>query len=250
MIAPRPGWRLPRFFAHRCGGALAPENTLAGLRLAARLGARAVEFDVTLSANGSPWLIHDLTLERTTTGRGHVCQTDDTVLNRLDAGSAHHLAFAGEPLPTLHDAARLCRELDLRVNLEIKPAPGQEAETGAVVAAAARRLWVGAPLPLLSSFSERALAAARGSASELPIGALYHRPPADWPERLNRLAAATLHCHADCADDRLLRIAKERQIAVLCYTVNDPATAAALFQRGVTSVFTDRIDCLGDHDAG
>ncbi|HMW17177.1 MAG TPA: glycerophosphodiester phosphodiesterase [Accumulibacter sp.] len=244
MSPPRLDWRLPRFFAHRCGGALTPENTLAGLRLAARLGVQAVEFDVTLSADGTPWLIHDLTLERTTTGRGAVCQTADSTLQGLDAGSAHHRAFAGETLPTLHNAAQLCRELDLRINLEIKPAPGQEEETGEVVAAAARRLWADAPRPLLSSFSERALAAVRDNAPEWPIGVLYHQPPIDWPERLDRLAAATLHCHAGCVDDPLLRLAHERQVPVLCYTVNDQATAVSLFQRGITAIFTDRIDCL------
>ncbi|MEO8409530.1 MAG: glycerophosphodiester phosphodiesterase family protein, partial [Propionivibrio sp.] len=56
---------LPRVIAHRCGGALAPENTLAGLRIAAAMGFEAVEFDVMLSADGSPWLIHDETLART-----------------------------------------------------------------------------------------------------------------------------------------------------------------------------------------
>lgn len=73
MTRPSPGWQLPRVFAHRCGGALAPENTLAGLRMAAQLGCRAVEFDVMLSADASPWLIHDETLERTTGGSGRVC---------------------------------------------------------------------------------------------------------------------------------------------------------------------------------
>ena len=56
---------LPRWFGHRGGGALAPENTLAGIRLAGRLGFAAVEFDVMLSGDGTPVLIHDETLERT-----------------------------------------------------------------------------------------------------------------------------------------------------------------------------------------
>ena len=64
---------LPRWFAQRGGGSLAPENTLAGIRLAAGLGYRAVEFDVMLSADGTPVLIHDETLERTTNGAGRVC---------------------------------------------------------------------------------------------------------------------------------------------------------------------------------
>src|SRR5574343_910530 len=74
---------LPRWFAHRGGGSLAPENTLAGIRLAARLGYRAVEFDVMLSADGTPVLIHDETMERTTNVRGRVCETSDSVLSSL-----------------------------------------------------------------------------------------------------------------------------------------------------------------------
>lgn len=53
MIRPAPAWVLPRVVAHRCGGALAPENTLAGLPIAAALGYRAVEFDVMLSADAT-----------------------------------------------------------------------------------------------------------------------------------------------------------------------------------------------------
>ena len=79
MPRPAPAWPLPRVFAHRCGGALAPENTLAGLRVAAAKGIRAVEFDVMLSADVSPWLIHDETLERTTSGVGKLCDTPDAV---------------------------------------------------------------------------------------------------------------------------------------------------------------------------
>ena len=58
-------WPWPPLLVHRCGGALAPENTLAGLRIAARLGCRAVEFDVMLSRDRVPVLIHDETLMRT-----------------------------------------------------------------------------------------------------------------------------------------------------------------------------------------
>ena len=89
------GWLLPKVFAHRCGGALAPENTLAGLRISAALGFRAVEFDVMLSAEGSPRVTHDETLERTTDGCGLVCRSSDTALRRVDAGASRHPAFAG-----------------------------------------------------------------------------------------------------------------------------------------------------------
>ena len=129
MSRPRLGWSLPRVFAHRCGGALAPENTLAGLRVAARLGLRAVEFDVMLSADASPWLLHDESLQRTTNGRGRVCETRDAQLRMLDAGAHQHPAFTGEAIPTLAAAAHACRQLGLSANVEIKPAAGFEALT-------------------------------------------------------------------------------------------------------------------------
>ena len=115
---------LPRLIAHRCGGNRAPENTLAGLHEAAR-GCQAVEFDVMLSADGTPVLIHDETLERTTNGVGRVCETPDAVLFALDAGR-------GERIPTLAEAAALCQRYGLLANIEIKPSAGHEAATGAV----------------------------------------------------------------------------------------------------------------------
>lgn len=242
MIRPAPVWPLPRIFAHRCGGALAPENTLAGLRVAAAMRLQAVEFDVMLSADGTPWLIHDETLERTTNGIGRVCETRDAVLHSLDAGGYRHSAFAGEPLPTFAVVAALCRELGLMANVEIKPATGFEAITGEVVARRILELWQGAPLPLVSSFSDVALETARRAAPQLPLGYLCTRPPADWPNRLDALGVYSLHCAANELDDSVLRSADGIGIPVLCWTVNDRHVAESLFRRGVQSVFSDRID--------
>ena len=235
---------LPRIFAHRCGGALAPENTLAGLRLAAQLGCSAVEFDVMLSADGTPWLIHDETLERTSNGVGLVCETHDADLRRLDAGVRHHPSFAGEPLPTLAAAAALCRQLGLMANVEIKPALGYEAVTGKVVAQQVLECWHGGPLPLVSSFSSLALQAARSAAPTLPLGCLWEHPPADWRQQLQQLDALTLHCAVASLNDELLAEARAAGIPLLCYTVNDPSEAKIEWQRGVAAVFTDRIDCV------
>lgn len=242
MIRPAPEWPLPCVFAHRCGGALAPENTLAGLRMAAKMGIQAVEFDVMLSADSSPWLIHDETLERTTSGHGRVCETLDRVLHNLDAGLYQHRAFAGERLPTLEAAAACCRELGLMANIEIKPAGGFEALTGEVVTRRILELWQGIPFPLVSSFSELALESARRLAPRLPIGCLFERVPDDWQRRLDSLAAFSVHCAASDLDASILDAVNAIGIPVLCYTVNDRELAASLLKRGVTSVFSDRID--------
>ena len=227
---------LPRWFAHRGGGALAPENTLAGIRLAARMGYRAVEFDVMLSGDGTPVLIHDETLERTTSGHGEVCATSDKILFSLDAGG-------GERIPHFAEAAALCRELGLLANVDIKPATGHEIATAEVVCRMAAELWRDAPgLVLISSFSLDALEVARDLAPGLRRGALFEAVPDDWPEILTRLQAQTLHCDAAQLGDASLREAKERGIPVLCYTVNRPEQASQLLARGVSGMFTDRLD--------
>lgn len=227
---------LPRWIAHRGGGSLAPENTLAGIRLAARLGYQAVEFDVMLSGDGTPVLIHDETLDRTTNGAGRVGATPDAVLFSLDAGN-------GEPVPRFSEAAALCREYGLLANVEIKPAAGFERPTAAAVARLTAELWQGAAVPpLLSSFSLAALEIARDLAPHIPRGLLFSRVPADWLATAQRLQAVTLHCAAGRLSDRVLAEAFANDIPVLCYTVNAPERAKKLFARGVSALFTDRLD--------
>jgi glycerophosphoryl diester phosphodiesterase len=229
----------PRIIAHRCGGALAPENTLAGLRVAKRLGCRGVEFDAMLAADGVPVLIHDETLERTTSGRGRVADTTSAELARLDAGSRHHPAFTVEPVPTLDEALRLCAALGLWANVEIKPSAGQEAETGRAVA---RLAAAATGKLLLSSFSLEALCAAADEAAQLPRAVLVEAIAADWGERIAEAGACALHCAARTLTAEAIEAVRAAGLPLACYTVNRRDDAERLFAMGVSAVFTDRPD--------
>ena len=238
-------WPYPRVIAHRGGGSLAPENTLAAIRTGAQRGFSGVEFDVMLSRDAVPVLIHDETLERTTNGTGAVANAAWTNLAALDAGSWFGAAFAGEPLPRYGDAVRLCVELGLWANVEIKPAAGFERETGKIVAAMSAELWRTAHLaPLLSSFSIAALEAAAAAAPYLDRGLLVEAIPADWRDALARLGCVSLHCSVRHLAAEQAREVKDAGYALLCYTVNDPAMAAELFGWGVDAVITDRLDLV------
>src|SRR6187549_733019 len=103
-------WPYPRLIAHRGGGSLAPENTLAAIRTGHARGFTAVEFDVMLARDNVPMLMHDDNVDRTTSGRGAMTTHDSAALARLDAGSWHSAAFKGEPVPTFAAAAKLCVE--------------------------------------------------------------------------------------------------------------------------------------------
>ncbi len=186
-------WPYPRHIAHRGAGKLAPENTLAAFRHGASFGYRMFEFDVKLTADGKPVLMHDATLDRTTSGSGRVDSLTLGEVAQLDAGSWHSATFAGEPVPTLRAIARYTCANGYCINIEIKPVPGRETLTGAAVALDAQSLWRGAPVPpLLSSFSEDALAAARRVAPELPRALLLDKLPVDWLDRLRELDCVAL----------------------------------------------------------
>lgn len=238
-------WPRPLWIAHRGGGAAAPENTLAAIRTGAAAGFRMVEFDVMLSRDGVPLLIHDETLERTTDGAGLVCEHDFADLQRLDAGSWHGPAFAGEGLPALEQALDLLLALNLDVNIEIKPARGFEQATGETAARLIAARWPAERRPpLLSSFDFPALDAARRVAPQLPRGLLFEEVPEDWRAQMQAHDAISLHCdHSRLSADRLRDIVAAG-VPVLCYTVNDAARAAALVAAGVSGLFTDRLDLL------
>ena len=230
---------------HRGAAARAPENTLAGLRKAHELGARWVEFDVMLTKDGVPVLIHDETLERTTSGRGRVADHTLAELRALDAGAWFAPAFAGERVPTLEEAIAVLLELGLHANVEIKPAKGREVATGEAVARMLARTWpTDGPRLLLSSFEHPALEAARRTAPSIPRGLLAEELPADWEEALQALDCATLHLDHAKVSLATLHLLAERGVPVLLYTVNTATRAAELLKSGAAAVFTDAPDTL------
>jgi glycerophosphoryl diester phosphodiesterase len=238
-------WPYPKLIAHRGGGTLAPENTLAAIRTAPRYGYRAVEFDVMLSADATPLLIHDETLERTTNGRGRVADTAFARLATLDAGAWKDARFAGESVPSFEAAARLCVELGLWANIEIKPAEGHAARTGEVAGRIAAEVWRDARvLPLISSFRRAALVAAHKAAPAFPLGWLVDRIEPGWRQALAELDCVSLNCNQTHLTEAQARDVKDAGYWLFCWTVNDTATAKRLFDWGVDAMVTDRIDLL------
>ena len=236
-------WPYPRIIAHRGGGTLAPENTLAGLRKAKELGFGGVEFDVMLAGDATPILMHDQRLDRTTSGSGAIADTAYRDMLELDAGSWFSREHAGEPVPSFEQAGRLCIELGLWANIEIKPSSGFEAQTGAATALAARELWRSAPVqPLLSSFQPAALVAAKQAAPELSYGAITKSIPADWAHWMQALGCVSLHCDYRMLLPQQVRAVHDAGYWLASWTVNDPAIARVLFDWGVDAVITDRLD--------
>jgi glycerophosphoryl diester phosphodiesterase len=236
-------WPYPAFVAHRGAGTLAPENTLAAMRVGYDHGYRMFEFDVKLSGDGVLLLMHDPLVDRTTNGQGRVGGLRWGEISRLDAGGWYSPRFAGEPVPSFEQAARWLKANECFANIEIKPCPGREAETGAAAALEAMSLWhrLECP-PLLSSFSEEALAAARRAAPVLPRALLLAELPDDWLDRCRALECVALDVHHRALDAALISYAHQAGLRVLGYTINDPERAGILREAGIDCVITDAVD--------
>ena len=238
-----PAWPYPRMCAHRGAGTLAPENTLTAMRVGHAHGYNMVEFDVKLAADNVAFLLHDATLERTTSGRGRADALLWRELSRLDAGGWHSAKYAGEMLPTFAAIARWARAHGIACNVEIKPTPGRERETGAAVALDAASLWRDAEVPpLLSSFSEDSLAAARDAVPALPRALLLDELPPDWLDRLARLECIALDANHLALTSDIVKAAHGHGFRVCCYTPSDPVRIAELQGFGVDTIITDAID--------
>ena len=236
---------LPKLVGHRGAAALAPENTLAGFRAAAASGVTGVEFDVRLSADGVPMVIHDATLERTTSGKGPVAAETATLLGTLDAGGWFAPRFAGEPLPTLEATIRLLTELNVAANIELKSEGDGARPLAVAVAALLERAWPTDRAPaLLSSFDAVCVAHCRELAPEMPRALLV-----DMPDPAALTLARTLDCVAIHANYRRLNrklttMVKNEGWHCAVYTVDDPARAKRLLAWGVDSVITNAPDRL------
>jgi glycerophosphoryl diester phosphodiesterase len=244
-------WPYPTLFAHRGGGTLAPENTLAAVKMGNAHSFVAVEFDVKLSRDNVVLLMHDASLERTTNGVGLVAEKSIQELETLDAGAWHSAQYLGERIPRLSVLSKYLHWMGIMANIEIKPCPGREVDTGRIVAEMCDELWKDRLVkPLISSFSIDALRAARIAAPALPIGLLVEIPEQGNLALLAELGAVSLHCNQEHITPVLVSLFHLHGYRVMTYTVNEPARVTALLEMGVDGIFTDSLHVMEKHFPG
>lgn len=233
-------WPWPTVIAHRCGGMLAPENSLEGLVRAHAIGCRGAEFDAMLAACGTPVLMHDETLERTTVRHGRVDATPWTTL-AATALRTRDGRVSQECVPSLDMALATCRHLGMAANVEIKPSAGADADTGRRVAQCTARAWRGATAvpPLLSSFSISALEAAAEAAPDLPRALLLETVDRQSVARAVRLGCVALVVERRGLTRDLIAEAHQAGLGLAIYTENDERAGRQALAGGLDGLITD-----------
>ena len=244
MTTVKPALLAP-VIAHRGASGIAPENTLAALELAAEQGAECIEMDVSISADGVPFVHHDFTLRRCTNGRGYLCShtaahLDTLIADKLFAKKGIH-DFSRETLPRLSAALSTVAAHGMGLNIEIKPTPGLEIPTAEAVCQTVKTHWQGSPeLPLvISSFSKDVLYVARKLLPNVPRALLVCAIPQDWQAQVKALGCRNIHCAAELADAQTLEAMRQYGLGIYCFTVNSVRTAKHLFTIGAHGVISN-----------
>lgn len=222
---------------HRGAAGTAPENTLASVRRALEIGVDAVEFDVHRTRDGELVVIHDPTLDRTTTGTGWVRDHTAAAIRQLDAGAWKGAAHAGERVPTLAEwVAAVPAPMPLFLELKIGSFmyPGIEADLSRFIRAhgLAGRIQI-------SSFDHEALGRLRELLPEVPTGILYDARPLDAIGLARDCGATALHpmwLYVTPAD---VAAAHAAGLQVNVWTPNNPHALAYCQGLGVDGIITD-----------
>jgi glycerophosphoryl diester phosphodiesterase len=233
--------------AHRGASAVAPANTMAAFEKAVELGADGIEFDVHLSDDDVPVVIHDFAVDATTNGTGRVAEMDIAQIKQLDAGSRFDPAFAGEHIPTLEEVLQAFGDR-LLLNVELKSISPRDNGLERAVLALVEQYKLKSRV-LLSSFNPFSLRRAKKIARHVRVGLLY---APDLPIFLRRAWLAPLFPHEarhpehTMVNARYMRWARRRGYRVNVWTVDDPDEMRRLINLGVSGIITNVPDVLRD----
>lgn len=220
---------------HRGACGYSPENTLLSMKKALELGVHGIEFDIQMSKDGEPVVIHDDTLERTTNGKGAVSDFTVKELQQLDAGE-------GERIPTLRNLLDMV-DMRCRVLIELKA----ESATGPVADIIARYVkqqgWNYEQF-FVCSFDHMQIASTRAINPDIRTCALMVGIPVNLAAIAAEAGAWSLNPAIDHMNQALVDDAHRRHLKVITWTANAPhhiARAKAMGVDGIISNYPDRL---------
>ena len=225
--------------AHRGASATHPENTLAALREAVRLGAHMMEFDVALTKDEQVVLMHDLTVDRTTTGSGKLSGLTLVEVKALDAGSWHGEKFIREKVPTLVEALEMMPS-NIWLNVHLKGGSLLAEKT-------TRELRITGRLhQAFLACGQESAAAARKIVPDVRVCNMDRKTrPALYVETTLRQKAEFIQLLGRQPGSlEQVALLREHQVRVNWCCTNDPAQLRKLFTAGVEFVLVDEVESM------
>lgn len=226
--------------AHRGNRVAAPENTMVSLRQAVDMGVDAIEFDVRMTRDGVPVLMHDADLDRTTDASGALTRYSVAELERVDAAARFPGAAGGaQKVPRLEEALDAFRSVPMVI--EVKELAAAEATERMIrrFGAEGRILIGSAENPVMNWFYRTGLAtcASVADAMRLLLVALVGARP--LKPRYDVLSVTDRYHGYPVPVRRMAQAARRAGIPTQVWTVNDPVEARSLWDAGIAGIVTD-----------
>ena len=228
----------PLVIAHRGASLYAPENTIAAFELAVEMGADAIELDTMLTADGTPIVIHDHSLIRTTDGRGSVSSKTIAEIKILNAGSAFDAKYYGEKIPTLEEVFSAVGK-SILINVELKNYASPFDRLPDIVVDLVKEKDLSDQV-LLSSFNPIALIKSKKASPDVRRAALIGGGPKfvrSFIEVFTDYSA--LHLEVSLVNQEIVNKHHADGFKVNVWTVNEVAEMIELISMGVDGLITD-----------
>lgn len=223
---------------HRGAMGLAPENTMISFETALSYKADLIELDIHLSKDNQIIVIHDETLERTTTGIGNIQDHNLKELREFDAGIKFSEQFKGERIPVLDEVLDFIKDKEIRLNIEIKNGPvfykGIEEKTAVLIDKYDYYEKV-----IVSSFDHNSLKRIKLINPKIHTAILYGCEIVDFDEYVKKLQVSAVHPHHYWVTNELIERMHNLDIAVNTWVINDKVLFNKFSEMGVDSIGTN-----------
>jgi glycerophosphoryl diester phosphodiesterase len=230
----------PFIFGHRGASGYAPENTLSALEKALTSGVKAIEVDAMITADQHVIIFHDHKLDRCTSGQGTVRHSRWADIAELDAGTWYNPGFSNQRVTHLNQLIQLINEYpEVIVNIEIKPWFNNALTTTRLLVSTLKQQLINPYRLIFSSFNMMALTAllrywpsayrAMNIDSRVPGAMLLAKS----------LGCKAIHINQTEVTENFVKQCHRMNLAVRCYTVNDPSRARQLLAMNIDGIFTD-----------
>ena len=239
----------PLSVAHRGHSIAYPENTLEAYRKAIELGVEMIECDVNITRDGKLVMMHDSTLDRTTTGTGRVSASTWEEIQRLDAGRKFKPEFEGVRVPSAEETLLLYKEAGILSCFEVKGTDRYESDR---IAIGLLNLFAKHDMletAFLSSYHHEALHLAQSEYPKLLLAPerLPDDAPADPPEALRQaksFSAPVLQHQYTVLNADVVRVMHENEIAVWSWSTNDEDSLVLSIDLGADAVMGDDVELM------
>ena len=245
--------KLPLIIGHRGASAHAPENTLAAFRMAIDAGADGIEFDVQLSNDGVPVVVHDGDLWRTGLREENVADLTAKQLGEVDVGSwfnAKHPkkadpAFSRETVPTLAQVLELCRDFRGLIYIELKVNVPDYISLAAAVCDVIRDSPQLSQM-IVKSFKLGAIPEVRHRLPEVQTAALFEPTILDYLRRRKQMLALArefgahqISLHYSLVTKKLGALAAAAQMPITIWTADNPKWLRKCKKLGIGAIITN-----------